>query len=94
MKKLTEGFKFLIEVLKVNKLSRLVLGLILAISFMKLSEYNDFWTYPAVIAAIYPLWLTFWLLIYAWIINPIRDNRPNGWFATKVIPKLDKMVDW
>jgi hypothetical protein len=94
MKKLIEAFKFFIELLKVNKLTRLVVGLLLAILFMKLSEFSDFWVYPAVIAAIYPLWLTFWLIIYAWIVNPIRENRPKGWFSTKVIPKLDKLVDW
>jgi len=91
--KLIEGFKFVIGLLKVNKLSRLVIGLVLASVCLKLSEYKDFWIYPAILFAIYPVWLTFWLLIYAWIINPIRENLPNSWMAKKVIPFLDNMVD-
>lgn len=91
--KLIDGFKFVIELLKVNKLSRLVIGLVLASVCLKLSEYNDFWIYPAILFAIYPVWLIFWMLIYGWIINPIRENLPNSWVAKKVIPFLDNIVD-
>ncbi len=94
MRKISDGVKFFIELLKVNKLTRLVTGIILASLCLKLSEYSDFWFYTAIVFAIYPIWLTFWMFIYAWIINPIRENRPNSKFAKKFIPKLDKFVDW
>ena len=94
MRKISEKAKLFIELLKVNKLIRLITGIVLASICLKLSEYNDFWIYPAIIFALYPIWLTIWMFIYAWIVNPIRDNRPKSWFATKVIPKLDKFVDW
>ena len=94
MRKISEKVKLFIEILKVNKLIRLITGIILASICLKLSEYGDFWSYPAILFALYPIWLTFWMIIYAWIVNPIRENRPKSWFATKVIPKLDKFVDW
>ena len=93
MRKISDGVKFFIELLKVNKLTRLATGLILASVCLKLSEYAHFWIYLAIAFAIYPIWLTFWMFIYAWIINPIRENMPNSKFAKNIIPKIDKFVD-
>lgn len=93
MKKIIDSLRFFFELLKVNKLTRLITGILISIIFLKLSEYNDFWFYPSLIFAIYPLWLTFWLIIYAWIINPIRENMPNSKFTKNIIPKIDKLVD-
>ena len=85
---------FLVQLLKTNKLTRLLTGFFLTIICMKLSETWSFFGYLAFVFAIYPIWLTFWLLIYAWIINPIRDGFPNSKFSKNVIPFIDKMVDW
>ncbi len=92
-KKIKDSLKLFFEILKVNKLIRLVTGVILAAICLKLSEYWDFFWYLAIIFAIYPIWLTLWLFIYAWILNPIRENLPNSWVARKVIPYLDNIVD-
>ncbi len=93
MRKISDGVKFFIELLKVNKLTRLITGLVLASVCLKLSEYNQFWIYLAIVFAIYPVWLIIWLFIYAWIINPIRENFPNSKFTKNIIPKIDKFVD-
>lgn len=85
---------FFVQLLKTNKLTRLLTGFFLTIICMKLSETWSFFGYLAFVFAIYPIWLTFWLLIYAWIINPIRDRFPNSKFSKNVIPFIDKMVDW
>ena len=85
---------FFVQLLKTNKLTRLLTGFFLTIICMKLSETWSFFGYLAFVFAIYPIWLTFWLLIYAWIINPIRDGFPNSKFSKNVIPFIDKMVDW
>ena len=85
---------FFVQLLKTNKLTRLLIGFSLTIICMKLSETWSFFGYLAFVFAIYPIWLTFWLLIYAWIINPIRDGFPNSKFSKNVIPFIDKMVDW
>jgi hypothetical protein len=85
---------FFVQLLKTNKLTRLLTGFFLTIICMKLSETWSFFEYLAFVFAIYPIWLTFWLLIYAWIINPIRDRFPNSKFSKNVIPFIDKMVDW
>lgn len=94
MSKIIDALKMFIEVIKSNKLARIVTGIILATICLKLSDYGDFWFYPAVIFGVYPIWMILWFIIYAWIINPIRENRPKSWFSTKLIPKLDKFVDW
>jgi hypothetical protein len=94
MRKISEKVKFFIELLKANKLIRLITGIVLASICLKLSEFSDFWFYPAILFALYPIWLTFWMVIYAWVVNPIRENKPKSWFATVLIPKLDKFVDW
>ena len=85
---------FFVQLLKTNKLTRLLIGFSLTIICMKLSETWSLFGYLAFVFAIYPIWLTFWLLIYAWIINPIRDGFPNSKFSKNVIPFIDKMVDW
>jgi hypothetical protein len=92
-KKIKDSLKLFFEILKVNKLIRLVTGIILAAICLKLSEYWDFFWYLAIVFAIYPIWLTFWMFIYAWILNPIREKLPNSWVARKVIPYLDNIVD-
>ena len=94
IKKIVEGMKFFTQLLKTNKLTRLLTGFFLVVICMKLSETWSFFDYLAILFAIYPIWLTFWLLIYAWVINPIRDGFPNSKFSKKVIPFIDKMVDW
>jgi hypothetical protein len=94
IKKIVEGMKFFIQLLKTNKLTRLLTGFFLVVICMKLSETWSFFDYLTILFAIYPIWLTFWLLIYAWVINPIRDGFPNSKFSKKVIPFIDKMVDW
>ena len=93
MRKIIDGVKFFIELLKVNKLTRLVTGLVLASVCLKLSELAHFWIYLAIVFAIYPIWLTFWMFIYAWIINPIREKWPNSKFSKNIIPKLDNFID-
>ena len=93
MRRISDGVKFFIELLKVNKLAKLITGLVLASVCLKLSEYANFWIYLAIAFAIYPIWLTFWMFMYAWIINPIRENMPNSKFAKNIIPKIDKFVD-
>ena len=45
MRKISDGVKFFIELLKVNKLTRLVTGLVLASVCLKLSELAHFWIY-------------------------------------------------
>lgn len=92
-KKIGDSLKLYWEILKVNKLIRLVSGVILAAVCLKLSEHLDAFWYLAIIFAIYPLWLTFWLMIYAWILNPIREAKPNSWFTKKVIAFLDNIID-
>ena len=92
-KKIKDSLKLFFEILKVNKLIRLITGVILAAICLKLSEYWDFFWYLAIVFAIYPIWLTFWMFIYAWILNPIREKLPNSWVARKVIPYLDNIVD-
>ena len=94
VKRIVEGMEFFVQLLKTNKLTRLLTGFFLTIICMKLSETWSFFGYLAFVFAIYPIWLTFWLLIYAWVVNPIRDGLPNSWFAKKAIPFIDKMVDW
>ena len=71
IKKIVEGMKFFTQLLKTNKLTRLLTGFFLVVICMKLSETWSFFDYLAILFAIYPIWLTIWLLIYAWIINPI-----------------------
>lgn len=92
-KKVGELLKLFWEILKVNKLIRLITGVILAAICLKLSEYWDFFWYLAIIFAVYPIWLTIWLFIYAWILNPIREAKPNSWFTKKVIAFLDSIID-
>ena len=92
-KKIIDSLKLYWEILKVNKLIRLISGVILAAVCLKLSEYWDFFWYLAIVFAIYPIWLTFWMFIYAWILNPIRDAKPNSWFTKKVIAFLDNIID-
>ena len=89
-----DKIKFFIEVLKVNKLTRLILGLVLMSTCLVLTRVHPNWIYPAIVFAIYPIWLTFWMLIYAWMLNPIREGFPNSWFTKRVIPLIDKYVDW
>jgi hypothetical protein len=85
---------FFFQLLKFNKLTRLVTGLVLWAVCLKLSETWSFFGYLSIIFVIYPVWLLFWMLMYGWILNPIGDGFPNSWFSKKVIPFIDKMVDW
>lgn len=93
MNRILKGLKFFFELLKYNKLSRLGVSLLLFAIFLKLSEYNSRFMYLAIAFSIYPVWMAFWLLMYGWILNPIRENLPKSWFARKVIPFLDNIID-
>ena len=93
MNKISKGLKSFFKLLKYNTLSRLGISLLLFVIFLKLSEYDSVYKYPAILFSIYPLWLAFWMLMYGWVINPIREGLPNSWFAKKVIPHIDKLVN-
>lgn len=91
-KKAFEKFKLFIELLKVNTLTRFITSLVLTAVSYTLSQHFPIWIYPAILFGIYPVWLTFWMLLYAWILNPIRDRWPNSKFS-KILLRLDKNVN-
>jgi hypothetical protein len=92
MKKIKNSLAFFVELLKYNTLTRLIVSVLLSAISLKLSEYYDFMTYPAVIFIIYPIWIFIWMFMYAWILNPIRDRFPNSRFTKKVITFLDNHI--
>jgi len=93
MNKISKALKFFFNLLKYNMISRLGISLLLFAIFLKLSQYNSIYKYPAIFFSIYPIWLAFWMIMYAWIINPIREALPNSWFTKKVIPHIDNLID-
>lgn len=71
-----------------TKIGWLVVCLLLAGLFLILSDYYDsaFFVIAMYVSLIYPVVLTLIMIIYAWIINPMRDRRENK----KIIEKFKK----
>jgi glycerol uptake facilitator-like aquaporin len=93
MKTLYKYLQLFIELLKVNILTRFITSILLVAIFLKISEYHSGFLPVAIAFTIYPIWLSFWLLLFGLVLNPIRDLLPRSWFTKKIIPVLDKFVN-
>lgn len=52
----------------------------------------NFWFILGCIFGLYPFGLFAVLMIYAWILNPIREMWPQSWFTQKIIKKIDSIL--
>lgn len=58
-----------------TKIGWLAISLLSAITFGVLSNWYDWAEIPMFISWVYPVVLTLIMIVYAWIINPIRDYK-------------------
>jgi len=78
------------RVTKIWRVYTLVPPMILFITISK-GDFN-IWFYIGCLFGIYPMSLFLILLIYAWILNPIRETFPNSIITKKVIEKIDGIL--
>lgn len=71
--------KWLLQIFA-TKIGWLALTLLSAVLFGVLSNWFDWAQLPVFICLIYPFGLTIILIVYAWIINPIKDWKQNKKF--------------
>jgi hypothetical protein len=61
--------------------------------FLTISQgYWGVTLFLAFVFALYPILLFIVLLIYAFILNPIREWFPNSWFTRVIIKNIDKWL--
>lgn len=62
-----------------TKIGWLLLTIVLAVVFGVIAQNTDYeWcAYAMYICFLYPVGLTIVMIVYAWIINPLRDYREN-----------------
>lgn len=88
-----EGFNWWWYRFRVTKVWRIwtLLPLCFISIWISGGQYN-FWFVLGCIFGLYPFGLFAVLMIYAWILNPIREWKPNSWFTRKVIHKIDSIL--
>lgn len=78
---------------KTTKIWRLYTFVPLLLIFFALSGgYFNIWFILGCICSIYPLLLFSALMIYAWVLNPIREAFPNSFVTRKIISKIDSFL--
>lgn len=65
-----------------TKIGWLFVSLFLTVIFGVLSNFYDWAEIPMFISLIYPVGLSLVMIVYAWIINPINEQKNKGkkWF--------------
>jgi hypothetical protein len=58
-----------------TKIGWLAISLLSALTFGLLANIYDWAYWPAILSWVYPVVLTLIMIVYAWIINPIRDYK-------------------
>jgi hypothetical protein len=66
------------EYIRLTKLGKLAYSLALAAIFFALSNVWYPFMYCALAFMLYPIGLTFVMIAYAWVINPINDYRARN----------------
>lgn len=61
-----------------TKIGWLFISLFLTVIFGVLSNFYDWAEIPMFISLIYPVGLSLVMIVYAWIINPINEQKNKG----------------
>ncbi len=61
-----------------TKIGWLFVSLFLTVIFGVLSNFYDWAEIPMFISLIYPVGLSLVMIVYAWIINPINEQKNKG----------------
>lgn len=84
MKKITDFLKLQVDWVRYTKMGKMIYSIAFSFVFFLLSNLWDPFYYVSLALLVYPAILFVYMMIYAWIINPINSlreylkNKKNG----------------
>lgn len=92
-KNILKAFNWWFIRFKHTKIWRLYTFVPLLLIFFGLSGgYFNIWFILGCVCSLYPVLLFTALIVYAWILNPIREAFPNSYLTKNIISKIDSFI--